>query len=183
MAFCLLCRDLERLDDFDGLDFNDPRSHENDVLLANWVERHMHGRVVDDHPGGRIFSFDDSRENVSREMNQMAGTDLKATGVVHDALGLKALEMEAVTQVKRVLADQQIEVMSYRDQLREDAAICFNKHGNPEYPGRGCLDYQASDKRLGRKNTPKQFQQFLCTYCPYESSVTVTKRHKRGDYR
>lgn len=182
LAYCYLCRDLERLDDYD-IDFNDPRSADHDVLLANWIERHMHGRDVDDHPGGRIFPFDDSRENVSREMRSMAGTSLKATGVVHDALGLKALEMEAVQQVKKVLSDQQMEVNEYRDQLREDAGKCFIKHSNPEWPGKPCLDYQARDKRLGRKDTPKQHQQFLCTYCPYESSVTVGKRHKRGDYK
>lgn len=177
LAFCFLCRKLERLNDFDGLDFNDPRSHENDVLLSNWIERHMHGKHVDDHPGGRIFPFDDSRENVSREMLIGEG------GSAHSALGLEALESQAVEQVKKLLADQQMEVMEYRDQLRDDAAKCFNRHGNPEWPGKPCLDYQAKDKRLGRSNIDKKFQQYLCTYCAYQSSVTVEIRARRGDYK
>lgn len=181
LAFCYLCKTLERLDDF-AIDFNDPRSAENDVLQVNWIERHMHGREVDDHPGGRIFPFDDSREGVSSTMPILKGTDLKSTGLYRDSSGMEVLEMQAVEQVKQALADQRIEMNEYRDQLREDAGQCFIAHHNPEFPGKPCRDYQAGNKRLGLKTTPRPYQQFLCTYCPYESSVTVSKRHKRGDY-
>lgn len=175
LAYCYLCRKLERLDDFE-IDFNDPRSAEHDVLLSNWIERHMHGREVDDHPGGRLFPFDDSRENVDTSLRLTDGATLDIDGVA-------ALEMQAVQEVKKKLQENQMEVLEYRDQLREDAGVCFNKHGNPEFPGKPCIDFECAEKRLGRKNTPKKFQQYLCTYCPYTSTVTVAKRHRRGDYR
>jgi hypothetical protein len=174
LMYCYLCCFIELLDDFE-VDFKDPRSTEHDVLLSNWIDRHLHGKTVDEHPGGRMFSFDDSRAGIDTDIARGPG------GTTH--IDFDIFTEQAVQQVKKELQNNQMEVMGYRDQLREDAGNCFIRHGNPEYPGKPCIDFEAADKRLGRKNTPKKFQQYLCTYCAYTSSVTVSKRHRRGDYR
>lgn len=171
LCYCYHCQNLEKIDDVAP---GTPTDY--DAVLQNWIDRHMHGLHLDVHPGGRMFAFDDSRENIDRSMPSMV------TGRERDAEGLSALEAQAVMEVRKELAKNHIEINDYRDQLRTDATDCFRKHHNPEAITRPCIDYHSGSKRLGRKDTPPKWRQYLCTYCPYTSSITVEVRRRRGDY-
>jgi hypothetical protein len=146
---------------------------EHDVVLQDWIDRHMHGMAVDDHPGGRIFTYDVEQENINRNVVTKDG---RVIGEMDND------EMKAVQAAREELRKIGQEVNDYRDELRYEAVRCHQKHGQPSLPGKPCIDYQAESKRIGRKDVPKESRQHLCLYCPYESSVTVTKRARRGDY-
>ena len=175
IMLCKQCSTLSKLPDFEG-------TPENDNILVDWIERHSHGLTLDAdpgtpgaHPGGRMFAYDFSY--VTPDVSPGPG------GHAHENVQLEALEMAAVEEVRGELVKNQVWVQEYRDELRYDAGVCFNKHHQPEWPGTPCSSYQDDSKRLGRKNGPKKYRMFLCTFCPYESSVTVSKRFARGDYR
>lgn len=183
LAYCYACKTLEPMEDFE-IDFSDPNQHRNDVLLQNWIDRHQHGLDTDRkpgtpgaHPGGRVFPFDASREHVSEIMKGFH------SGKTFDISGMDVLAQDAVMKVKDALAAQHVEVFEFRDQLKEDAQSCFEKHGRPDVAKAGCIDYHAGNKRLGSERVAPQVAKWLCTYCPYESTVTVKKRANRGDYR
>ena len=156
LAYCYYCKQLQPLDAY-----NSDRT-DDDVLLQEWIDRHMHGMSLDDHPGGRVFPLGES--NVDTSEAPWADLDRE------------------VEVVKAKLARQQQEVFALRDELRDDAVVCHRKHHQPELPGKPCRDYHHESKRLGRKDQAPSDLLYLCTYCPYESSVTVAKRALRGDY-
>lgn len=167
LAFCYVdtCRTLSKLPDYEG-------NPDHDSALQDWIDRHMHGLHIDTHPGGRLYQMDDEQEGITRTVSTRGGVET-----------LSAMEAAAVQEVRAELAKVGIEMNDYRNELRIDAVKCHQKHGQPSHPGKLCIDYQSDSKRLGRKDTPKDKRIYLCTFCPYESSVTVTKRANRGDYR
>lgn len=156
LAFCYECSTLSKIDDAPST------TPEHDYLLQDWIDRHMHGRHIDDHKGGRIFPV--------------------VTGDVEESEAMDAIERKAVEEVRAELAKVNAEVFNYRDELREEAVKCHRKHGQPSAPGKMCIDYKSDSKRIGSKATHNELA-YLCTYCPYTSSVTVEVRRRRGDYR
>lgn len=168
LCYCYHCRTLSKIEGFLG-------RPEDDRLLQDWIDRHMHGLTEDQHPGGRIFPMEVPELASSPRRMLEAGIDDPADDPV--------FERKAVEHVKALLAQQQHEVLGeLRDELKDDAAKCFNRHRRPEHPGKPCIDYNADHKRLGRRNQPPSDMAMLCTYCAYTSTVTVAKRIKRGDY-
>lgn len=101
--------------------------------------------------------------------------------------------LDVTTEFRKELLANQIYVQDYRDQIGEDAVRCHKQHGQPEWPGKPCIDYKSDVKRLGlglgkklsismARRDPQNLQ-YLCTYCPYDSTVTTQKRWDRGDYK
>jgi hypothetical protein len=100
--------------------------------------------------------------------------------------------LDVTTEFRKELMANQVYVAAYRDQVGEDAVKCHQQHGQPAWPGSPCIDYKSDAKKLGgglgrRKSIAllrdPQRLQYLCTYCPYESTVTTQKRWDRGDYK
>jgi hypothetical protein len=99
--------------------------------------------------------------------------------------------LDPTTEVRKWALANQVWISEYKDTLMEDAGKCFRKHHSPEFPGKPCIDYKTDAKRIGAPSGNKRSialddkrgkLQFLCTYCPYESTVTTAKRIIRGDY-
>lgn len=179
MCFCYVCRTLTKIDDFKDRDGKPGTNPDHDVVLQDWIDRHMHGLALDDHPGGRVFPFDDEQSHLSRAgVGHRLPEDPRFTNVPADSI-----ERHAIEQVREELAKNHIDMADYRDELKDDATKCHRSHGQPSYPGKPCIDYQAANKRLGSKRMPSTWQKWLCTYCPYETTVVTVKRWNRGDYR
>lgn len=179
MAFCYCCRTLSKLPDYKG------SNPDNDAVLADWIERHLHGfhhmdtgpdpELREDgrrHPGGRVF--------VSETPSQFDPTTPYGEG---------SFESDMVEEIRAELQQMGLQMQDYRDELREDAVKCHHKHGQPDLNnGKPCIDYRASSKKIGSRYAHMSLNgardlAYLCTHCPYESSVTVAIRSRRGDYR
>jgi hypothetical protein len=157
IAYCYHCQSMTKVEPYDG-------PPEFDQHLQRWIDEHLHGMSLDDHPGGRIFIKEASNFDHSGE----AGS---------------AIEEQMVEEVRSELAEANLEVYAMRDSVKEDAVKCHRKHGQPHYPVKLCADYKAESKSLGRKDVPEQFRQYQCTYCPYEETVGFEKRWRAGMYK
>lgn len=80
------------------------------------------------------------------------------------------------------------EFYASKDTYREDAGLCYQRHGRPGYEKGpdACIDYNSDAKRLTdsqwRARHPETGDVFLCAFCPYQSVVMTRKRAQRGDY-
>ena len=157
LAYCYHCNSLSKVEPYEG-------PPEYDIHLQRWIDEHLHSMSLEDHPGGRVFVKDASQFDHSGE----------AGG---------AIEEQMVEEVRSELAQANLEVYALRDSVKEDALKCHSKHGRPSWPGKPCVDYQDDIKRIGRSDVPAEFQQFQCTYCPYEETVTTQKRWDAGQYK
>ena len=172
LAYCYSCKTLSKIDDYDG-GYTDDGEPTSDYLLENWIERHKHGlntnvepgATRDAHPGGVVFPFE--------------GRDIEVTGGRLDGVGVQVAN--EVEQVRAELARAGHEVFALKDELREDANGCFIKHKRPTYPDKKCIDYHDDSKWLGRKETVDDQtvavqQGYLCSFCPYETNVSIARR-------
>jgi hypothetical protein len=164
LCYCYHCKTLSKIADYDG-EYTFDSEPLNDALLENWVERHMHGYSVDQHPGGRVFAF--------------VGRDIEVHGGRLDGVGVDiAYEVE---HVRSELAQAGHEIFELKDELKDDAQKCFVRHSRPSYPDKKCIDYHDDSKWLGRKEkvegqTVAVQQGYLCSYCPYETAVSIERR-------
>lgn len=99
-------------------------------------------------------------------------------------------KLDVETEFRKAALENQVWIKDYRDQIGEDAVRCHRAHNQPAWPGTPCIDYKSDAKRLGgglsvkvslRRRDPAKLQ-YLCTYCPYESTVTTAKRVEKGAY-
>lgn len=99
--------------------------------------------------------------------------------------------LDPVQDLRKEALANGIWIEEYRSQVSEDAVKCHQAHGQPSLPGKPCIDYKDDSKRLGgglpvkvslRLRDPAKLQ-YLCTYCPYESTVTTQKRWDQGAYK
>jgi len=157
IAYCFHCNSLTKVEPYEG-------PPEYDAHLQRWIDEHLHGMSIDDHPGGKLFTKEASQFDHSGEAGE-------------------AIEEQMVEEVRSELAKVNLEVYAMRDSVKEDAVKCHRKHGQPHYPQKGCPDYRSESKALGRQDVPEQFRQFQCTYCPYEVSVAFAKDWKKGVYK
>lgn len=174
LATCFSCRTITKLSDFEG------HNPDHDVVLQDWIDRHLHGVAVDDipgprHPGARIVAVDMPDITTSPQFQAMPIEDQEQA--------LERIEGEAVIQLQSELMTATNEVFTYRDDLREEAAKCYLRHHSPSYPGQPCIDYRDDSKRVGRTKVPPKLQKYLCHFCPYSSTITVELRRRRGAYR
>ncbi len=156
IAYCYQCKTMTKVEPYEG-------PPEYDQHLQYWIDQHLHGKSPDD-ARGMVFAKDASQ--------------FDHTGMAGDAI-----EEQMIEEVRAELAQANLEVYAMRDGLKYDAVVCHRKHGQPSWPGKLCADYQADQKRVGRTDVPEQYQQYLCTYCPYEETVRVQKRWQAGQYK
>jgi hypothetical protein len=91
-----------------------------------------------------------------------------------------ASKLDVETALKKELAEQDVFIRDFRDELKVDALKCYNKHNRPTG---GCIDWCADDKTIGRKTgVPKEHRQYLCMYCPVGSYVAHEERKALGLY-
>jgi hypothetical protein len=145
-----------------------------DPLVEDYIERHMHGLTEETHPGAIPYVLDDSQidPNLANHVGPLSEADQesfesKAFAIVRD---------HQSKQGRHVAED-------LRDEVKDDAMKCWERHGRVEYPGKLCPDYRSGAKVLGKRNMNKEDRAYLCTFCPYEVGVEVEKRWRRGGYK
>jgi hypothetical protein len=164
LCYCYHCKTLSKIADYDG-EYSFDSEPLNDVLLENWVQRHMHGFTEEQHPGGRVFAFQ--------------GRDIEVQGGRLDGVGVDIAN--EVEHVRSELAQAGHDVFELKDELKDEAQKCFLKHKRPEYPDKKCIDYHDDSKWLGRKEKIEgqrvhTQQGYLCSFCPYETNVSIARR-------
>ncbi len=174
LATCLFCRTITKLSDFEG------RNPDYDVVLQDWIDRHLHNVPVDQipgplHPGANVALVEMPDITRSESFLSMPLEDQERA--------LERIEGEAVISLQSELMRTTQQVFDYRDDLREEAAQCFLRHHSPSYPDRPCIDYRDDSKRVGRTRVPPKLQKYLCHFCPYSSTIMVELRRRRGVYR
>lgn len=91
-----------------------------------------------------------------------------------------ASKLDIETALRKEMADQDVYIRDFRDELKADALRCFNRHNRPS---EGCIDWCAEDKTIGRKiGVPKEKRQYLCMYCPASEYYTHRERLELGLY-
>jgi hypothetical protein len=174
LATCLSCHTITKLVDFEGA------NPEHDVVLQDWIDRHLHSVPVDEipgplHPGAQIVGIDMPDITRSPAFFSMPIEDQERA--------LERITGEAVINLQSELQRQTQQVFEYRDDLRDEAAKCYIRHRSPSYPERGCHDYRDDSKRVGRTKVPAKLQKHLCDFCPYSSTIMVERRRRKGAYR
>lgn len=174
LATCLSCRTITKLSDFEG------RNPEYDVVLQDWIDRHLHGVPVDQipgplHPGAKVAVVE--MPDITRSEKFLA------MPIEDQERALERIEGEAVVSLQSEMMRMTQQVFEYRDDLRDEAAKCYLRHSSPSYPGQPCIDFRNDSKRVGNTKVPPKLQKYLCHFCPYSSTIMVELRRRRGAYR
>ena len=91
-----------------------------------------------------------------------------------------ASKLDVETALRKEMADQDVYIRDFRDELKVDALKCFNKHNRPTA---GCMDWCTESKTIGRKiGVPTDQRQYLCMYCPAAAYYTHKFRDQLGLY-
>jgi len=89
-------------------------------------------------------------------------------------------KLDVETAIRKELAEQDVFIKDFRDELKSDALRCFNRHNRPS---EGCIDWCNDDKTIGRKvGVPKDKRQYLCMYCPVADYYVHKARTLKGMY-
>jgi hypothetical protein len=128
-----------------------------DPALEDWMTRHDHPEVPED---------------------RMRKYDLYATDQATFEAGFKA-------KLKHEIEEATNTLYAERDQVKEDAIECFNRHGRPTD---SCADVFSPAKLLGghesNRHMPMSQRMYLCHACPYVHGYVIPQvRHKKGYYR
>ena len=173
LATCLCCRTITKLSDYEGT------NPDHDVVLQDWIDRHLHSVPLDEipgplHPGANIAVVDMPDITRSEKFLSMPIEDQERA--------LERIEGEAVISLQSELMRTTQQVFEYRDDLRDEAAKCYLAHHSPSYPGQPCIDFRDDSKRVGRTQVPPKLQKYLCHFCPYSTTIMVELRRRRGAY-
>jgi hypothetical protein len=125
-----------------------------DMALIEVCKMHQHHEVPDDqHKGGQLFMLDQATYD----------------------------KIDPVTEVRKELAKNHVDMHDMRDELKDEAMKCFNRHGRPND---SCIDFESEHKTIGRKNgVPKAKRMYLCHFCPFTHGVVVPhNRWRKGQY-
>lgn len=91
-----------------------------------------------------------------------------------------ASKLDVETALKKELADHDVYIRDFRDELKVDALRCFNRHNRPSG---SCSDWCAEEKTIGRKvGVPEDKRQYLCMYCPVAEFYVHKARQQMGLY-
>jgi hypothetical protein len=180
LATCMICAKIERIPDVPDdvpmvparvtyMDMGVEREYtfknddgsvvmvpEYDPILEDVVGRHKHGRPDSD--------FDDY---------------FKVMPVSQETYD----KMDVVTELKRELTGLTDKIWEESTFYKDEALACYNKHGNPTLPGKGCIDFCDDSKQIGPTTKKKKHQIYLCHVCPYmQTYVAQEMRQKKGLY-
>ena len=174
LATCLSCHTITKLSDFEGA------NPEHDVVLQDWIDRHLHAVPVDEipgplHPGAQIAVVD--MPDITRSPKFLA------MPIEDQERALERIAGVAVYNLQSELQRQTQQVFEYRDDLRDEAAEVLPPSPLAELPGARAATTTADDsKRVGRTKVPKKLQKYLCHFCPYSSTIMVELRRRKGAY-
>jgi hypothetical protein len=174
LATCLCCRTITKLSDYAGT------NPDHDVVLQDWIDRHLHSVPLDQipgplHPGANVAVVD--MPDITRSPQFLA------MPVEDQERAIERIEGEAVMSLQSEMMRATQQVFEYRDDLRDEATKCYLGHSSPSYPERKCIDFRDDSKRVGRTKVPPQLQKYLCHFCPYTSTIVVELRRIKGAYR
>ena len=138
-----------------------------DPVLEDFVDKHTHGREDRDVISGLI---------------QVYQVDQKTWDT-----------MDIVTKIQDQLQAQTNQWYEERDEYRDAALQCYNRHGNPDIQT-GCSDYLNDDRRIGPATyddgdghtitVPPKYRSYLCHVCPFQqAAIQVELRRRRGAYK
>jgi len=128
-----------------------------DPALEDWMGRHEHPEVPED---------------------RMRKHDLYATDQASFNAGF-------IASMKKEIEEAHQASYSERDQVKEDAMECFNRHHRPTT---GCMDVFSEAKLLGghesNKRMPVNDRMYLCHACPFVHGYVIPDvRARKGMYR
>ena len=151
MARLLVCRACGTMNRM--LDYDGPAEY--DMELIETIDRHMEhssrAKHPDAHPS-QLFRLSD--EDAER--------------------------LDVESEVCRALSDEQIFIKEIREEFKDEAMKCFNRHGRPD---EGCIDWKDESKVIGRKKgVPAAYRKYLCECCPVNSYVEFKTRKAAGLY-
>lgn len=180
LAGCYFCNTLTKLPDYANV-AGDPEGV-HDSALVEWIERHKHGVPIEETPGpkhgGAILMPFEEKDITIVDGKVVGGRHLTAHA------GESVDVANEIETVRMGLEKATHSAWSFRDEFKEEAFSCWERHQRPDYQdGRRCSNYRDDAKLLGRKNMPKEHRIHLCDFCPYAESVRVEKRWRAGQYR
>lgn len=150
---CYTCLSIDKLPPYEGREGPGGEYLDDDPVLEHLLLGHQDHR-------GRIFRVDEGTwEN-----------------------------LQARTKISQQLFADQAAQVEFRDQLKDDAHSCWKKHNRPGRDGLlNCPDFRDGSKRLGNPSKTRQSAAvaavYLCSFCPYNSSVETEVRWRRGAYK
>lgn len=175
---CMMCSKIERIPD-----------------PADSIPRIPATIAWDDHGAERTYTFtNDDGTNVMVPMydpllEDIAGrhghgrpdTDVMNFIKVFPVDQATYEKLDVVTELKKELAKQTGQFFEEATYYRDEAAKCYNAHGNPDG---SCIDYLDDSRRIGSDKIPKKYQTYLCHLCPIQQSyINVEIRRKAGLYK
>jgi|SRR5580765_3820965 len=179
LAMCHVCATLTRLPDPPEKaplvparwEWEDERGHREEFTF-----RDESGQPV------MVAQYDPALEDwVERHLHQ----DIPETTRKHDIWGVDDLTWQTtdvVSTVKRDMLEQTGKFYTERDELKDDALACFEKHGRPKD---SCPDVFSDAKLIGGHESNRRMRPddrlFLCHLCPFVHGYVVpTIRRKKG---
>lgn len=126
-----------------------------DPALEDWMTRHEHAEVPED---------------------RMRKHDIYATDQQSFNAGI-------VMSLKKEMEEAHQTAYTERDQVKEDALACFEKHNRPTD---GCMDVFSEAKLLGghesNKRMPMNDRMYLCHACPFVHGYVIPKVRSAKGY-
>ena len=179
LALCHQCHSITRLPD-------PPASAP--LVPARWEWTDEDGKQQeytfrdDDGAAVMVAQYDPSLEDwVTRHEH----ADIPESVKKHDVWGTDQLTWQTVDVMARVrqdMLDATGEMYLERDELKEDALSCFEKHHRPQLT---CPDAFAEGKVIGghesNKHMPREDRMYLCHLCPFVHGYVIPQvRNAKG---
>lgn len=154
LVVCRDCKSIEELPPYTG-------PVQRDILLEDTLSRHMtewstHEVALIKVPES-YWKNDKVRERLIQQISKGGSKGIE--------------ELDAAAEMDYYAA---------KDNYREDALRCFNRHQRPK---EGCIDWHNPDKRIGNptsegwKTGPRVY---ACDFCPVASWVAKKKQEEAG---
>lgn len=183
---CSDCLTVELLPDFLG-----PKAEEeHDPLLAKLVDAHRgplnREQLAHRPPGAPRVRDIELDERHFGDLFNVPNTDWYHP----DSDTRAAIQGRILTGMWGATSGYPPEFYAAKDTYRDDAAVCYQRHGRPVVGEPGCPDFESDAKRLtdlnwvarGMNTGAPRDHVYLCAFCPYQSTVITAKRMARGDY-
>lgn len=132
------------------------------------------------HGAGRVREIHEGEEHIG-DLHRVKFSDWYHK----DSEKRDRIQKQILTQMWGSYTGYPEEFYAVRDTFREDAGLCFNRHGRPK---EGCIDWEDDSKKL----TDKDWKQrgidmgqprsdvYLCQWCPVSAYVEHKQITKAG---